>query len=116
MHGCAHALHADGSRKLCMEEVRRAMNPAEFYTSMAALRAELAAMTLTGTGLMKRAGAAGVSKKALESAEAEADNKGAVIKLILDKEVGGAEEADRADTALRVRRPRPSVTGLVLAP
>ena len=114
MHGCAHALHADGSRKLCMEEVRRAMNPAEFYTSMAALRAELAAMTLMG--LMKRAGAAGVSKKALESAEAEADHKGAVIKLILDKEVGGAEEADRADTALRVRRPRPSVTGLVLAP
>ena len=97
-----------GSQKLCMEQARWAE---EVHKEV---HAELSAMTLMG--LMKRAGAAGVSKKALESAEAEADHKGAVIKLILDKEVGGAEEADRSDAALRVRRPRPSVTGLVLAP
>ena len=72
MNGRAHALHADGSRKLCMEEVRRAMNPrvhagADLYTSMAALRAELSAMTLAG--LLERAGAACVSEEALAGAE-----------------------------------------------
>ena len=83
-----------------MEEVRKAMDPADFYTSMAALRAELSAMTLTK--LMKQADAAGVSKKALEGAEAEADNKEAVIRLILNKGVGGTEEMNPArDAALR---------------
>ena len=93
-------MDAHDSQKLCMEEVRKAIDPADFYTSMAALRAELSAMTLTK--LMKQADAAGVSKKALEGAEAEADNKEAVIRLILNKGVGGAEEMDPArDAALR---------------
>ena len=119
MHGRARTKHVphghvEGSRKLCMEEVREAMDPAEFHTSKVALRVELSAMTLTR--LMKRAEAAAVSEEALEGiawkpiiAEDEVDNKEAVIKLILEKEAGGSDEADLADAALRVRTPRPSL-------
>ena len=74
---------------------------------------------MTLTRLMKRADVAGVSEEALEGiawkpiiAEDEVDNKEAVIKLILEKEAGGADEADLADAALRVRTPMPSATGL----
>ena len=88
-----------GSQKLCMEQERWAEEVRE------EVRAEFSAMTLTK--LMKRAEAAGVSKKALEGAEAEADHKEAVIQLILDEEAGGSDEADLADAALRVRTPRP---------
>jgi hypothetical protein len=80
-----------GSQTRCMEAARWAE---EVHKEV---RAELSAMTLVG--LVERAGAAGVSKEALEGAEAEADRKGAVIELIL------AEEAGSADTARRVRRP-----------
>ena len=81
-----------GSQKLCMEQERWAEEVRE------EVRAEFSAMTLTK--LMKRAEAAGVSKKALEGAEAEADHKEAVIQLILDEEAGGSDEADLADAAL----------------
>ena len=57
-----------------------------------------------------------MSEEALEGiawkptiAEDEVDNKDAVIKLILEKEAGGSDEADLADAALRVRTPRPSL-------
>jgi hypothetical protein len=52
-----------------------------------ALRAELSAMKLTK--LMKRASAAGVSEEQLEDAEDADDHRGAVIKLIVQKELGG---------------------------
>eukprot|EP01046_Picozoa_sp_COSAG06_P029309 COSAG06_NODE_2708_length_6408_cov_2.142970_1_plen_1860_part_00 len=76
----------------------------------AALRAELATMKIMK--LIKRARAAGVSEEELEAAEAAEDHKGAVVELILEKEVGRPSDAGLQAATLRSELSSMTITKL----